>query len=130
VPSGLSVQAAAHIDELALAAFEMVGGAGWGSVDFRSDPTGRPHLLSVNTTPGMSGHDVLPLAAQAAGIDFDSLVWRVLESSLGRVRTKASVSRACEPLSSSPDTSCPVTPMACAAPSAGRTHAEAQGGLH
>ena len=41
-------------------------------------------LLEINTVPGMTDHSLVPMAARAAGIDFDELVWRVLETSLAR----------------------------------------------
>ncbi len=83
-PSGLSEPAERHLASLALAAFEAVGAEGWGRVDFMMDAAGRPLLLEVNTVPGMTGHSLVPMAAQAAGIDFDELVWRVLETSFVR----------------------------------------------
>ncbi len=83
-PSGLSQPAEAHLKSLALAAFEAVGGSGWGRADFMMDAAGRPLLLEVNTIPGMTGHSLVPMAARAAGIDFEELVWRVLETSLTR----------------------------------------------
>ena len=48
------------------------------------DRTGRPLLLEINTVPGMTDHSLVPMAARAAGIDFDELVWRVLETSFVR----------------------------------------------
>jgi D-alanine-D-alanine ligase len=86
-PSGLSVPAEQHLANLALAAFDAVGASGWGRADFMTDTTGRPLLLEVNTIPGMTDHSLVPMAARAAGIDFDELVWRVLETSFTRVRT-------------------------------------------
>ena len=83
-PSGLSNQAEAHLAQLALAAFDAIGASGWGRVDFVSDATGRPLLLEVNTIPGMTGHSLVPMAAQAAEIDFAELAWRVLETSFTR----------------------------------------------
>ena len=83
-PSGLSAQAEAHLGALALATFEACGAEGWGRVDFMLDRTGRPLLLEINTVPGMTDHSLVPLAARTAGIDFDELVWRVLETSLAR----------------------------------------------
>jgi len=83
-PSGLSAQAEDHLGRLALASYETCGAEGWGRVDFMMDRTGRPLLLEINTVPGMTDHSLVPMAARAAGIDFDALVWRVLESSLGR----------------------------------------------
>ena len=86
-PSGLSAPAEQHLANLALAAFDAVGASGWGRADFMTDTTGRPLLLEVNTIPGMTDHSLVPMAARASGIDFDELVWRVLETSFTHVRT-------------------------------------------
>ncbi len=83
-PSGLSEPAERHLASLALAAYAAIGAEGWGRVDFRMDAAGRPQLLEVNTVPGMTGHSLVPMAARAAGIDFDELAWRVLETSFVR----------------------------------------------
>lgn len=83
-PSGLSQPAEAHLKNLALAAFEAAGASGWGRSDFMMDAAGRPLLLEINTIPGMTSHSLVPMAARAAGIDFEELVWRVLETSLTR----------------------------------------------
>jgi D-alanine-D-alanine ligase len=83
-PSGLSTQAEDHLARLALAAFDACGATGWGRADFMLDRTGRPLLLEINTVPGMTDHSLVPMAARAAGIDFDELVWRVLETSFVR----------------------------------------------
>ena len=86
-PSGLSGAAEQHLANLALAAFDSAGAEGWGRVDFMMDATGRPLLLEFNTVPGMTDHSLVPMAARAAGMDFDQLVWRVLETSFMRSRT-------------------------------------------
>jgi D-alanine-D-alanine ligase len=83
-PSGLSAPAEQHLASLALAAFDAVGAQGWGRVDFMMDATGRPYLLELNTIPGMTDHSLVPMGARVAGIDFDELVWRVLETSFAR----------------------------------------------
>jgi len=83
-PAGLSAQAEAHMASLALAAFDAVGAEGWGRADFMADHTGRPLLLEINTVPGMTDHSLVPMAAKAAGIDFDELCWQVLETSFTR----------------------------------------------
>jgi len=83
-PSGLSAQAESHLGALALAAYEACGAEGWGRADFMLDRTGRAQLLEINTVPGMTGHSLVPMAARAAGIEFDELVWRVLETSYAR----------------------------------------------
>ncbi len=69
---------------LALAAFVAVDCSGWGRVDFMRDRSGRSWLLEVNTAPGMTSHSLVPKAARNRGIEFDELVWRVLETSLAR----------------------------------------------
>ena len=84
-PSGLASEAEKHLAALAAAAFSAAGAEGWGRVDFMMDKTGRPQLLEINTVPGMTDHSLVPMAARASGIDFDELVWRVLETSLTRV---------------------------------------------
>jgi len=89
-PSGLSQPAEQHLQSLAVAAFEAAGGEGWGRADFMMDAAGRPLLLEVNTVPGMTSHSLVPMAARAAGIDFDELVWRVLETSFIRFPARSS----------------------------------------
>ena len=71
-----------ELGSLALAAFFAVDCSGWGRVDFMRDRSGRPWLLEVNTAPGMTSHSLVPKAARSRGIEFDDLVWRVLETSL------------------------------------------------
>jgi D-alanine-D-alanine ligase len=71
-----------ELGSLALAAFFAVDCSGWGRVDFMRDRAGRPWLLEVNTAPGMTSHSLVPKAARNRGIEFDDLVWRVLETSL------------------------------------------------
>jgi D-alanine-D-alanine ligase len=83
-PSGLPASMEAHLQALAQAAFEAAGAAGWGRADFRMDVAGRPLLLEINTIPGMTSHSLVPMAAAAVGIDFEELVWRVLETSFTR----------------------------------------------
>ena len=85
-PSGLGSEAERHLANLAIAAFDATGADGWGRVDFMMDQTGRPLLLELNTIPGMTDHSLVPMAARAAGINFDELVWRILETSLVRQR--------------------------------------------
>jgi D-alanine-D-alanine ligase len=84
-PSGLSAASETHLASMALEAFEACGAEGWGRADFMMDQGGLPLLLEINTVPGMTSHSLVPMAARAAGIDFDELVWRVLETSLVRI---------------------------------------------
>jgi len=83
-PSGLSVEQEAYLQKLAVQACEVIGVTGWGRVDVFIDCDGEAQLIEVNTVPGMTSHSLVPMAANAAGIDFDALVWRILETSFGR----------------------------------------------
>ncbi len=67
--------------ELIMQAFKTVGASGWGRVDFIVDNEGQPWLIEVNTVPGMTGHSLVPMAAKQAGIDFDELALRILQTS-------------------------------------------------
>ena len=78
---GLEGDAEAQLRALALAAFDALGCAGWGRVDVMRDRAGRNWLLEVNTAPGMTSHSLVPKAAAVAGIDYQELCWRVLETS-------------------------------------------------
>jgi D-alanine-D-alanine ligase len=81
---GLDGDAEATIRVLALAAFDAAGCSGWGRVDVMRDASGGNFLLEVNTTPGMTSHSLVPKAARAVGIDFESLCWKILETSFAR----------------------------------------------
>jgi len=76
---GLNGAAEAELGALALEAFRAAGCRGWGRVDVMRDTSGRNFLLEINTSPGMTSHSLVPKAARAIGIEFDELVWRILE---------------------------------------------------
>lgn len=78
---GLEGEAEASLRALALEAFDALGCFGWGRVDVMRDRQGRNWLLEVNTAPGMTSHSLVPKAAAVAGIDYQELCWRVLETS-------------------------------------------------
>lgn len=78
-PCGLSATQEQEMQRLALQGFRLIGGTGWGRVDFLMDMEGHPYLLEVNTSPGMTDHSLVPMAARQAGISFEQLVLRVLE---------------------------------------------------
>jgi D-alanine-D-alanine ligase len=80
-PCGLDEKAETQMATIAMQAFHAVGASGWGRVDFMCDENGQPYLIEVNTVPGMTDHSLVPMAARAAGIEFDELVWRILETS-------------------------------------------------
>jgi D-alanine-D-alanine ligase len=84
IPCGLDAAKERELQALALAAFDAAGASGWGRVDLMLDEAQQPWLIEVNTVPGMTDHSLVPMAARARGIDFDELVWRILETSMGR----------------------------------------------
>jgi D-alanine-D-alanine ligase len=79
-PSGLSEADERNIAAQALNAFRLLGCTGWGRVDLMIGAGGQPYFLEVNTIPGMTDHSLVPMAARARGIDFDSLCMRILET--------------------------------------------------
>lgn len=81
-PCGLPAAVEQELGRLAARAFELVGASGWGRVDLMFDEQHRPWLLEVNTVPGMTSHSLVPMAARHAGISFDDLVVRILDTSL------------------------------------------------
>jgi D-alanine-D-alanine ligase len=81
-PSGLAEADERAYREIALAAFDAVGARGWGRVDLMVHPVAGPLILELNTVPGMTSHSLVPMAARAAGIGFEELAWRILETSL------------------------------------------------
>ncbi len=80
-PSGLSAEAERRLQQLAMDAAEVTGVSGWGRVDVFVDEKGDSQLIEINTVPGMTSHSLVPMAAAATGVDFDELVWRILETS-------------------------------------------------
>ena len=80
LPCGLSAQHEAELALLCQQAFAAIGGVGWGRVDVMRDSEGRFWLLEVNTVPGMTDHSLVPQAAAHAGISFDDLVLRILNT--------------------------------------------------
>lgn len=78
-PCGLPPEKEAQIRVEALQAFRTIGGRGWGRVDFLMDEAGRHYFLEVNTSPGMTDHSLVPMAAKANGMSFDQLVLEILE---------------------------------------------------
>lgn len=86
---GLASNAEDEMRALALQAFDALDCFGWGRVDVMRDRHGRNWLLEVNTAPGMTSHSLVPKAAAAAGLDYQALCWRILETSMQREVAKA-----------------------------------------
>jgi D-alanine-D-alanine ligase len=77
-PCGLEESAEREIREASLAAFRIVGCRGWGRLDLILQPDGSFQFLEVNTSPGMTGHSLVPMAAKQAGLSFGELCVEIL----------------------------------------------------
>jgi D-alanine-D-alanine ligase len=77
-PSGLPAATEQAVSQQSLEAFALVGGSGWGRLDLILTPDGKWQFLEVNTSPGMTGHSLVPIAAKAAGISFPDLCVEIL----------------------------------------------------
>jgi D-alanine-D-alanine ligase len=81
VPCGLPAGEEAAIQELVLKAYRVLGCRGWGRIDVMIDgATRQPSLLEINTSPGMTGHSLVPMSARAAGISYEDLCLQLLAS--------------------------------------------------
>ncbi len=94
VPSGLSAAEEAEVQRLTLAAYRTLGCRGWGRADLmlRTDPRNNDRaifLLEMNTSPGMTGHSLVPMSARAAGISYDQLCLQLLAAATLDGRTGA-----------------------------------------
>ncbi|MEQ9918521.1 D-alanine--D-alanine ligase [Pectobacterium aroidearum] len=77
-PSGLPDEQEQALAGLAMAAYRAVDCRGWGRVDFMLDSDGAFYLLEVNTSPGMTSHSLVPMAARQRGLTFSQLVVKIL----------------------------------------------------
>lgn len=82
IPCGLDAAREEELKVLSARACEAVGIRGWARVDVMQDAEGNFWLLEVNTVPGMTDHSLVPMAARAAGLDFQQLVLSILDDSL------------------------------------------------
>ena len=82
IPCGLSAEKEAELKALTALACEAVGTQGWARADVMQDANGQFWLLEVNTVPGMTDHSLVPMAARAAGLDFQQLVLAILADSV------------------------------------------------
>jgi D-alanine-D-alanine ligase len=78
LPCGLPPGDERRIQKAVLEAFDVLGCRGWGRVDLMLDRDGIPQFLEVNTSPGMTDHSLVPMAARHAGISFELLCERIL----------------------------------------------------
>ena len=81
VPSGIPQGEEEAIQALVLKAYRVLGCRGWGRIDVMIDgKTRKPYLLEINTSPGMTGHSLVPMSAKAAGISYEELCVQLLQS--------------------------------------------------
>jgi len=78
-PSGLDAGRETEINALVLKAWQVLGCHGWGRIDVMQDSDGQFYLLEANTSPGMTSHSLVPMAARQAGMSFSQLVVRILD---------------------------------------------------
>ena len=79
-PSGLDADLEQRIQELSLRAFQILGCRGWGRVDLMLDGGSNPYFLEANTSPGMTDHSLVPMAARQAGLSFEDLASQILQN--------------------------------------------------
>ncbi len=77
-PSGLPAATEHLLQDVVMRSARLLGCRGWGRADLMLGAGDRPYLLEINTSPGMTGHSLVPMAARAAGIGFEDLVLRIL----------------------------------------------------
>ncbi|MEZ2720497.1 D-alanine--D-alanine ligase [Paenalcaligenes hominis] len=88
-PADLSPELTTQIQTLARDAYLAVGCEGWGRVDFMLDQMGQPWLLEVNTSPGMTSHSLVPMAAKAVGLSYEQLCVEIAQSASLKLKAVA-----------------------------------------
>ncbi len=88
-PAPIDAELTSEIQRIALDAFHSAGCTGWGRVDVMLDRQNRPWLLEINTSPGMTGHSLVPMAARAVGIDYPELCLRILAGASLKIKQPA-----------------------------------------
>lgn len=78
-PCGLPAAQEAALQAMVMMSARVLGCRGWGRADLILTADGRPYLLEMNTSPGMTGHSLVPMSARVAGLDFTALCLRILE---------------------------------------------------
>lgn len=77
-PAPVDAALAAAIQRTCVRAYSVLGARGWGRVDVMLSERNEPFLLELNTSPGMTGHSLVPMAARAIGLSYEDLVLRIL----------------------------------------------------
>lgn len=87
-PAPIAPELAQHIADLCVRAYRALGCEGWGRADVILDAQDRPWLIEMNTSPGMTGHSLVPMAAKAIGMSYPELCVHILKDArckVGRV---------------------------------------------
>lgn len=84
-PAPLSVELARTVAEMCVRAYQALGCEGWGRADVMLDAQGRAWLLEMNTSPGMTGHSLVPMAAKAVGMSYPDLCMHILSDARCKV---------------------------------------------
>jgi len=84
-PAPIAPELAAQIAELSVRAYRALGCEGWGRADVILDAQDRPWLIEMNTSPGMTGHSLVPMAAKAVGMDYPELCMHILREARCKV---------------------------------------------
>ncbi|MNN73385.1 D-alanine--D-alanine ligase B [compost metagenome] len=88
-PAALPADVAEEVARVAVKAYQTLGCEGWGRADFILDRDNRPWLLEMNTSPGMTGHSLVPMAAKAVGISYADLCVAILSEASCKVHSPA-----------------------------------------
>ena len=88
-PATLPPEVAEEVARIAVKAYQVLGCEGWGRADFILDQDKRPWLLEMNTSPGMTSHSLVPMAAKAVGISYADLCVAILSEAACKVRSPA-----------------------------------------
>jgi D-alanine-D-alanine ligase len=78
-PAPLEPALATEIADISVKAYRALGCEGWGRADLMLDQNNRPWLLEMNTSPGMTGHSLVPMAAKALGMSYPELCMQILK---------------------------------------------------
>src|SRR5690606_2608864 len=90
-PAQLDDSLGASIRRIAEEAYVALGCEGWGRADFMLDEAGKPWLLEINTSPGMTTHSLVPMAGKAAGMSYADLCLEILSTASCKVQMPPAV---------------------------------------